>query len=88
MAKKKKVDLKQYLEEKGIKKIHFAKTIGVTPAWLHRILKGHDIPLSLAATIEEKTDKRVPIKRLLDTILEKKPAFGCLEEGTFQNEKT
>ncbi len=64
--------LKEYLESHGIKKIHFAKRLGITPAWLHRLLKGQDCPVSLAGKIEEHTKGSVKIKDILETVLENK----------------
>lgn len=41
--------LRKYLEEKNIKNSHFAKSIGVSPAMIHKYLYSGSLPLYYVA---------------------------------------
>ena len=54
------MDLKAYLNKKGMTQLAFAKSIGISPAELNRFIKGKRTPtLKLAKKIERITQGQV-----------------------------
>jgi len=59
--------LKDYLEEEGIKKVVFARKVGITPTTLNTLISGaKDITLSLACRIEDLTDGEVKCRDMVN----------------------
>ena len=59
------MNLKEYLEQNGIRAIDFARKLGVTPAYIYSIKSGKRTPgATLARQLVKYSDKQITLESL------------------------